>query len=96
MHTNAAIPQTDEMPLSDVFRECVERYLERTCMAPATFGRNAVNDPAFVLRLRRGECDARLSTADRVLSYIRANPPPPPPLPPWPTGGDGTGEGCQP
>ncbi len=36
------------------FRDAVEDWLKRTGMAPARLGADALGDPSFVLRLRRG------------------------------------------
>ena len=51
------------------FRDAVEDWLKRTGMAPARLGAEALGDPSFVLRLRRGRVP-RLDTADRVLAFI--------------------------
>ena len=47
----------------------IERHLRNTGVAPTRFGREAVNDPRFVLDLRNGR-EPRRETADRVSSYI--------------------------
>lgn len=47
----------------------IERYLRNSGVAPTRFGRDAVNDPRFVLDLRNGR-EPRASTAERVISYI--------------------------
>lgn len=40
--------------LMDTFKNEVEAFLAETGMAPTTFGREAVKDPGFVTRLRKG------------------------------------------
>ncbi|OHT19067.1 hypothetical protein BHE75_01049 [Sphingomonas haloaromaticamans] len=47
----------------------IERHLRRNRVPPTRFGREAVNDPRFVLDLRRGR-EPRAATRDRVLAYI--------------------------
>jgi len=47
----------------------IERYLRNSGIAPTRFGRDAVNDPRFVLDLRNGR-EPRASTAQRVSAYI--------------------------
>nr|WP_299593981.1 hypothetical protein [Sphingomonas bacterium] len=47
----------------------IERYLRNSGVAPTRFGRDAVNDPRFVLDLRNGR-EPRASTAERVVTYI--------------------------
>ena len=51
------------------FRDAVEAWLKRTGMAPARLGAEALGDPSFVLRLRRGRVP-RMDTADTVLAFI--------------------------
>ncbi len=51
------------------FREAVEDWLKRTGMAPARLGADALGDPSFVLRLRRGRVP-RMDTADKVPAFI--------------------------
>lgn len=53
------------------FQGTVERFLEGNPeVAPSTLGRSALNDYAFVQRLRDG-MDPRLSTAQKVLKWMR-------------------------
>jgi hypothetical protein len=47
----------------------IERHLRNSGVAPTRFGRDAVNDPRFVLDLRNGR-EPRPSTAERVSAYI--------------------------
>ena len=47
----------------------IERYLRNSGVAPTRFGRDAVNDPRFVLDLRNGR-EPRASTAERVIAHI--------------------------
>jgi hypothetical protein len=50
----------------------IERHLRNSGIAPTRFGRDAVNDPRFVLDLRNGR-EPRPSTAERVSAYIARN-----------------------
>jgi hypothetical protein len=47
----------------------IERYLDRTGIAPTTFGRRVVNDPRFVLDLRRGRSPTP-ATARRITAIL--------------------------
>ncbi|TQL18074.1 hypothetical protein FBY58_1689 [Zymomonas mobilis] len=47
----------------------IEKYLSATGMTPTRFGRDALNDPRFVLDLRRGR-EPRRRTLGRVLAYL--------------------------
>ena len=47
----------------------IERHLRNSGVAPTRFGRDAVNDPRFVLDLRNGR-EPRPATMDRVSAYI--------------------------
>lgn len=47
----------------------IERYLRRTQMAPAVFGREAVRDPRFVFDLRMGR-EPRIKTMRRVHAWL--------------------------
>jgi 2,4-dienoyl-CoA reductase-like NADH-dependent reductase (Old Yellow Enzyme family) len=47
----------------------IERHLRNSGVAATRFGRDAVNDPRFVLDLRNGR-EPRPSTAERVSAYI--------------------------
>lgn len=49
----------------------IEAFLERSGMAPGTFGTYAVDDGRFVTRLRAG-ADVRTQTLERVREFIRA------------------------
>ena len=55
--------------LAAQFRDTVEDWLKRTGTPPARLGQQALGDPSFVLRLRRGRVP-RLDTADKVLIFI--------------------------
>lgn len=47
----------------------INRFLNRAGMAPATFGRQAVNDPRLVFDLKRGrECGRRVR--ERIQRFI--------------------------
>lgn len=50
----------------------VEKYLRRSGMPAARFGREAVNDPRFVFDLRRGREPRELMSA-RVAAYLDRN-----------------------
>ncbi|MDE0715719.1 MAG: helix-turn-helix domain-containing protein [Gammaproteobacteria bacterium] len=53
--------------------QAVERFLDRTDMAPARLGRESLGDPSFVHGLRRGRAP-RLDTADRLLVFLGERP----------------------
>lgn len=54
-------------------RRAVDRFLDRSGMAPARLGREALGDPTFVHGLRRGRVP-RLDTADRLLAFMGERP----------------------
>lgn len=61
----------------------IEAFLTETGMYPSHFGRDSVNDPALIGRLRQGG-DIKLSTADRLRAFMlahrkKARPPSKPP-----------------
>lgn len=56
----------------------IERFLRVHEMRETTFGREAVNDTAFVSRLRAGR-DPKTSMVDRVRGYIARHSAPPRP-----------------
>lgn len=49
----------------------IHRYLQRSGMAPTSFGRAAVNDPRFVFDLRNGR-EAGPRVASRCYAFIAA------------------------
>jgi len=49
----------------------VEKFLNRSQIAPTRFGRDAVGDPRFVFDLRRGR-EPRPATVQRVRAYLEA------------------------
>lgn len=49
----------------------IERYLRRTQMKPAVFGRAVVRDPRFVFDLRMGR-EPRIKTLRRVHAWLDA------------------------
>lgn len=52
----------------------IDDYCAKKPMSATAFGRNAMNDPGFVHRIRSGgECLPR--TVERVRSFMLANPP---------------------
>lgn len=55
----------------DILLADIEAFLVSTGMLATTFGINAVNDPAFIQRLREGS-DPRSSTMDRVRLYMQS------------------------
>lgn len=57
------------MSIIEQFRGEVERFLDAHKMDPTTFGKQSVNDPNFVFRLRNGT-DPRISTVERVRSFM--------------------------
>lgn len=58
------------MRTREKFLADVEAFLTATGMAPSMFGREAVNDPAFVQRLREG-IDPRTRTMDRAYEFMK-------------------------
>lgn len=50
----------------------IERYLRRSKMKPAVFGRAAVRDPRFVFDLRLGR-EPRITTERRVHAWLDAH-----------------------
>ncbi len=48
----------------------VEAFLKATGFKPTEFGAQAVGDPAFIGKLRRGRSPT-LKTADRVMAFIK-------------------------
>ena len=49
----------------------VEKFLNRSQIAPTRFGRDAVGDPRFVFDLRRGR-EPRPGTEKRVRAFLEA------------------------
>ena len=49
----------------------IEKFLNRSDVAPARFGREAVGDPRFVFDLRRGR-EPRPGTVKRVRDFLAA------------------------
>ncbi len=60
------------MSTREKFLSDVEAFLAKTGMPPSIFGKKAVNDPAFVQRLREG-IDPRKRTMDRVADFMNSN-----------------------
>ena len=58
----------------ETFLATVDIYMERTGISGRALGINAAGDTAFMTRLRQGRSPS-LKTADRVLDWMRANPP---------------------
>jgi hypothetical protein len=54
------------------FLQAVENFLEKTGLEPSKLGLYAVSNPSLVSRLRKGK-SCNLSTANRVLAFIKAN-----------------------
>jgi len=52
-----------------LLRRRIELYLRRTRTAPTRFGRDALNDPRFVLDLRMGR-EVGEKTASRVNAWL--------------------------
>ncbi len=50
----------------------VNSFLERTGMAPARMGKDAIGDPNFVRHLRAGR-EPRFGTAQRVRDFITSH-----------------------
>ena len=53
------------------FVETVEAFLDRSGMSPSSFGKEVANNGKLVARLRGG-ASVSLTTADRILRFIRA------------------------
>lgn len=60
------------MTHSEQFLADVEAFLTRTSMSAAAFGKDALNDPSFVLDLRRGRKPG-LGSVDKVHEFIRVH-----------------------
>lgn len=60
------------MSIRDELLRDIERYLDRTGMDHTRLGKLALNDPAFVSRLRAG-ADVRTRTVERIRNFIRSN-----------------------
>ncbi len=58
-------------PVGPAFRAEVDGFVAATRTKPYVLGHEAVGDPSFVARLRRGS-SPRLDTADRVLGWMAA------------------------
>ncbi len=56
-------------PLGPIFRREVEAFLGVTRTKPHLLGEEAIGDPSFVMRLRRGR-SPRLATVDRVRAWM--------------------------
>lgn len=56
--------------IADQLRADITAFLARTGMTPTEFGINALNNPAFWTKLKRGE-DIRASTIDKVRRYMQ-------------------------
>lgn len=55
------------------FRLRVASYLKRNNIAPSAFGREVLNDPAWVQRLLDG-LEPKERTRDKVIAAMRAKP----------------------
>lgn len=53
------------------FRSRVTTYLKRTGISPTTFGREVLNDPAWVSRLLNG-LEPKERTRDKVLAAMKS------------------------
>lgn len=58
---------------TQALREAIESFIARRDLTPTAFGKAAVGDPSFVRMLMRGR-SPRLSTADRALTFMGAEP----------------------
>ncbi len=59
------------MTQSEQFVADVEAFLKANNLTPSAFGREALNDPSFVLELRRGRKPG-LGSVDKVYEFMRA------------------------
>lgn len=57
------------MNTDQVFLTDVERFLNASGMAPARFGKEALNDPNFIKGLRNGRSPS-LRTVSKVMAFI--------------------------
>ena len=60
--------------LNETFKTKVFQYIEKSGMYPTDFGTLALGDMAFITKLKQGRSPS-LKTADRVLDWMRDNPP---------------------
>lgn len=63
-------------PKQEILGE-IEQFLERHAMSAARFGTEAMGNPSFVMRLRRG-VDIKSSTIDRARDFMASYNRPPP------------------
>lgn len=63
-------PRPDLPTIGDRLNAEINRFLDATGMAPATFGRRALNDASFVKRLRGGERAATAETIGKVRAFM--------------------------
>lgn len=61
------------MSIRDQLLADIERFLARTGMDHTRFGKEALNDPAFVSRLRAGK-DVRTKTIERIRTFMASRP----------------------
>jgi hypothetical protein len=54
------------------FLAAIDAFLARTGMSPSALGRAAVDDPSFVLDVRRGR-SPQLALVERVDNFMRAH-----------------------
>jgi hypothetical protein len=62
----------ESAPWEQKFIHLIERFMQQTGTPPTVLGRQALNDPAFIIHLRAGRSPS-LRVADRVRAYIYAN-----------------------
>lgn len=60
------------MSVRDDFEYEIEAFIERAGMTATAFGVEAVNDPSFVFRVRRGR-NVKADTIDRVRAFMAAH-----------------------
>jgi len=60
------------MSIRDELLTDIERFLRTSGMDHTRFGKEALNDPSFVTRLRAGK-DVRTGTVDRIRKFIADN-----------------------
>jgi len=65
----ATDPATPTVDSREALLDAIEAHLARTGASPTVFGREALANPSFVGRLRKG-AGVRLSTADRVRAFM--------------------------
>ena len=59
------------MAALEEFKAEIAEFLDRTKMAPTTFGKRAVNDAMFMQKLAEGR-EPKITTAEKIRDYMAA------------------------